>query len=93
MDRKDIIRRINKYTIEDDQQNAINLLCELMNHEDREKYIDLIYILIDSFQLYGYTKSLNLENFKNHFGFASFEYKLKSYKGDYIQYIYLNMLI
>lgn len=87
MDRKDIIRRINKYTIEDDQQNAINLLCELMNHEERKKYMDLIYILIDSFQLYGYTKSLNLENFKNHFGFASFEYKLESYKGDYIQYL------
>lgn len=87
MNRKEILRKINEYTLKNDEQNAINLLCDLLESEDKNKYMDLIYILIDSFQLYGYAKSVDMRDFKEKFESCSFDYKLESYQGKYMQYL------
>ena len=86
MDRKEILRKINKYTLNDDEQRAIDLLCRLIESNNKEEYTDLIYMLIDSFQLYGYVKSIDINDFKEKFNSYSFDYKMGSYKGNYIEY-------
>lgn len=87
MNRKEILREINEYTLKNDEQGAINLLCRLMESENKDEYMDLIYILIDSFQLYGYTKSIDIDDFKEKFDSCSFDYKLGSYQGKYMKYL------
>ncbi len=87
MNRKEILREINEYTLKNDEQSAINLLCRLMESENKNEYMDLIYILIDSFQLYGYAKSIDINDFKEKFNSCSFDYKLESYQGTYMKYL------
>ncbi len=86
MNRKEIIRKINEYTINNNEQEAINLLCEMIETSDYEKYKDLIFILIDSFQLYGYLNKIGIDEFQKIFNDYSHCYKLDSYKGMYIDH-------
>lgn len=87
MNRKEILRKINEYTLNNDEQGSINLLCRLIESDNKKEYIDLIYMLIDSFQLYGYINSIDLDDFKEKLNSCSFDYKLESYQGKYINYL------
>lgn len=86
MNRKEILRKINKIVIENKEDEAIKLLCYLLE-EDNKEFKDLIYMLIDNFQLYGYVKTLETEEFKETFLYDSFQYTLRSYQGEYIKYL------
>ena len=63
MNRKEILREINRIVLEDKEQEAIDLLCMLLEKND-DRLKDLVYILIDNFQLYGYIKTTEVENFE-----------------------------
>ena len=86
MIRKEILRKINKIVLDDDMDEAVKLLCKLLE-EDNDEFTDLIYILIDNFQLYGYVKPTELDNFKEAFLYDAFQYTLMSYKGEYIKHL------
>lgn len=86
MNRKEILRKINKIVIDNKEDEAIKLLCYLLEEDNRE-FKDLIYMLIDNFQLYGYVKTLETEEFKETFLYDSFQYTLMSYQGEYIKYL------
>ena len=63
MNRKEILREINRIVLEDKEQEAIDLLCMLLEKND-DRLKDLVYILIDNFQLYGYIETTEVENFE-----------------------------
>ncbi len=84
MNRKDILRKINEITIGNNVQEAIDLLCFLIENNEKGKYDDLICMMIDSFQLYGYIDEKDEQKFINFFEPPLIEYKLNSYKGKYI---------
>lgn len=86
MNRKEILRKVNKIVVENKEDEAIKLLCYLLE-EDNKEFKDLIYILIDNFQLYGYVKPIETEEFKETFLYDSFQYTLMSYQGEYIKYL------
>ncbi len=79
-----ILERVNKIIIDDDIEEAIELICELI---DKEEYKNLIYILIDAFQLYGFASDEKIHEFKDKFLYSSFEIKLNTYKGEYLKYL------
>ena len=37
MNRKEMLRKINEYTLRNDEQNAINLLCRLLEYENKKE--------------------------------------------------------
>lgn len=86
MNRKEVLREINRIVVENKEEEAIELLCLLLEKNDNELK-DLIYILIDNFQLYGYIKPTEIENFKSSFTYNAFQYTLMSYKGEYIKHL------
>lgn len=86
MNRKEILRKINKIVLEDKEAEAIELLCQLLEKNDNELK-DLIYILIDNFQLYGYIRTTEEDDFKSSFIYDAFQYTLMSYKGEYIKHL------
>lgn len=86
MNRKEVLREINRIVVENKEEEAIELLCLLLEKNDNELK-DLIYILIDNFQLYGYIKPTEIENFKSSFTYSAFQYTLMSYKGEYIKHL------
>lgn len=86
MNRKEILRKVNKIVVENKEDEAIELLCYLLE-EDNKEFKDLIYVLIDNFQLYGYVKPIETEEFKETFLYDSFQYTLMSYQGEYIKYL------
>lgn len=86
MDRKSIIKRINELTLHDDEQEAINLLCELIESPQKDEFIDLIYMLVDSFQLYGYADVIGIEKLEEFFNSNLFDFKVENYKGNYMNF-------
>ena len=86
MNRKEVLREINRVVLENKEEEAIELLCLLLEKNDNELK-DLIYILIDNFQLYGYVKPAEIDNFKSLFTYDAFQYTLMSYKGEYIKHL------
>ncbi|MBQ2835788.1 MAG: DEAD/DEAH box helicase [Clostridia bacterium] len=80
----DILEKVNKVIVEDDVEKAIELICELI---DEPKYGNLMYILIDAFQLYGFASDDRIKEFKDKFMYESFEIKLSTYKGQYLKYL------
>lgn len=86
MNRKEVLREINRVVLENKEEESIELLCLLLEKNDNELK-DLIYILIDNFQLYGYVKPAEIDNFKSLFTYDAFQYTLMSYKGEYIKHL------
>lgn len=65
LNRIDIINRINTYSLNNNKVGLIELLCDILDNEDYiEKYFDLVNIIIDIGELYGYQEYLN-EHQKN----------------------------
>ena len=79
-----VLERTNRIIAEDNIEEAIELICELI---DKEEYKSLIYILIDAFQLYGFASDEKIHKFKENFLYSAFEIKLNTYKGQYLKYL------
>ena len=86
MNRKEVLRKINGIVLRNDEKEAIELLCLLLE-ENNNQLKDLVYILIDNFQLYGYIKSAEIDDFKSSFVYDAFKYTLMSYNGEYIKHL------
>ncbi len=69
LNRFDVIRQINLYSSEDNQEALIDLLCEILDDEEfKTKNLDLIEIIISIGELYGYYSYI--ENFGKTFGYS-----------------------
>lgn len=87
MSRIELLNQINSIIIENSLEKAINLLCNLLSNDEYiTEYYDLIYILMDAFQLYGYLTTLEKKKLKVNFEKDVFEYRLGTYKGERFDY-------
>lgn len=89
MNRLDILQKINEFSYNNDLGELINLLNELLSKSSYiDEYLDLILIIIDTAQLYGYTSYLTNDvistNFKNS---EIFNYRSNSYNSCLFQYL------
>ena len=78
MNRSDYVNQINKAVIDNNPKIVISLLNELFS-EDYKKFLDIIFMAISSFQLYGFLAYLtkNEQEF-----FFSFDFiRTTAYKG------------
>ena len=72
----------NKIIINDNRKKAIEIICKYIKNEE---FKDIISILIDAFQLYGYIEEIH--NYDNMFLYDSFDIKLHSYDGKLIRHL------
>lgn len=54
LDRSNIVKKINVFSIENNKDELINLLCDILESEKYMDYYDLIIIIINLAELYGY---------------------------------------
>lgn len=96
MSRIELLNQINSIILENSLEKAINLLCDLLSNDEYiTEYYDLIYILMDAFQLYGYLTTLEKKKLNVNFEKDVFEYRLGTYKGerfDYYNYGQLSLI-
>ena len=55
MDKLELLNEANRIIMENNKEKAIEIICK--NIYDTEN-IDIVSILVDAFQLYGYTQSI-----------------------------------
>lgn len=77
----DLIEEVNNIIYNNDTDRAIDFICSNISNKDCK---ELVYILIDAFQLYGYIDKEKREDFFKKFSYDSFEIKLNSYRGKYL---------
>ena len=82
MDRLSFFNLANEIIINDNREKAIEIICKYIKNED---FKDIISILIDAFQLYGYIEEIH--NYDNMFLYDSFDIKLHSYDGKLIRHL------
>ena len=82
MDRLNLLNLANEIIINDNRKKAIEIICKYIKNED---FKDIISILIDAFQLYGYIEEIH--NYDNMFLYDSFDIKLHSYDGKLIRHL------
>lgn len=82
MDKLELLNKANRIIIENDKEKAIEIICK--NIYDTEN-IDIVSILVDAFQLYGYTQSI--KEFDDMFFNSSFDLKYHSYDGKIIEHL------
>lgn len=82
MDRLSFLNLANEIIINDNREKAIETICKYIKNED---FKDIISILIDAFQLYGYIEEIH--NYDNMFLYDSFDIKLHSYDGKLIRHL------
>lgn len=88
MNRIDILEKINRCVLSDDKQGAVNILCDILaDKEYKNKYEDIIYIIIDSFQLYGFIKYIDNIDINDQIDDESVCIRSDSYKGKYLEYL------
>ena len=68
----DLIEEVNNIIYNNSIEEAIDFICSNMNNEE---YKELVYILIDAFQLYGFISENIKADFTNNFLYDSFEIK------------------
>jgi len=83
MKRSVILDKINKYTLNNDLDSAIELLCELIE-ENNNNFQDLIAIIIENFQLYGYLNGEIEKKFNTMFNKDINQLRVNSYSGKYL---------
>lgn len=54
LSRTNIIKKINLFSLEDNKNELISLLCDILDCKDYFQYYDLILIIINIAELYGY---------------------------------------
>lgn len=82
MDRLSFLNLVNEIIINDNREKAIEIICKYIKNED---FKDIVSILIDAFQLYGYIEEIH--NYDNMFLYDSFDIKLHSYDGKLIKHL------
>lgn len=82
MDRLNLLNLANEIIINDNRKKAIEIICKYIKNEE---FKDIISILIDAFQLYGYIEEIH--NYDNMFLYDSFDIKLHSYDGKLIRHL------
>lgn len=82
MNRLSFLNLVNKIIINDNREKAIEIICKYIKNED---FKDIVSILIDAFQLYGYIEEIH--NYDNMFLYDSFDIKLHSYDGNLIKHL------
>lgn len=82
MDKLELLNQANRIIIENDKEKAIEIICK--NIYDIEN-IDIVSILVDAFQLYGYTESI--KEFDDMFLNSAFDLKYHSYEGKIIEHL------
>ena len=82
MNRLEFLNLANQIIVDDDRKKAIETICEYINNEE---YRDIVSILIDAFQLYGYIEEIS--DYSNMFLYDSFDIKLHSYDGNLIEHL------
>ena len=82
MERLEILNLVNEIILEDNKEKAIEIICKYIKDE---KYKDIISILIDTFQLYGYIE--DIRNYNSMFVYDSFDIKLHTYDGKIIKHL------
>lgn len=78
----DLIEKVNSIIYSNNIDKAIDFICSNINNEE---YKELVYILIDAFQLYGYINKHIEKDFIKNFSYDSFEIKMNSYRGKYLE--------
>ena len=78
----DLIGEVNSIIYNNSIDKAIDFICSNMNNEE---YKELVYILIDAFQLYGFISGNIKADFTNNFLYDSFEIKMNTYRGKYLE--------
>ncbi len=81
MNKLELLDIVNKIIINDEKEKAVEIICKYIKDDNLK---DIISILIDSFQLYGYVEEFN--NYEENFLYDSFEYKYHSYDGKIIKH-------
>ena len=82
MNRLEFLNLANQIIVDDDRKKAIETICEYINNEE---FRDIVSILIDAFQLYGYIEEIS--DYSNMFLYDSFDIKLHSYDGNLIEHL------
>ena len=82
MNRLSFLNLVNEIIINDNREKAIEIICKYIKNED---FKDIVSILIDAFQLYGYIEEIH--NYDNMFLYDSFDIKLHSYDGNLIKHL------
>ena len=54
LNRKNIIKKINLFSFENNKEGMISLLCDILDSKDFLEHYDLILMIIDIAELYGY---------------------------------------
>ncbi|MBQ5778904.1 MAG: DEAD/DEAH box helicase family protein, partial [Paludibacteraceae bacterium] len=79
MNRIEVVETLNEYAFDNNIQPVIECLNELLNHKDREEYLDLIFMAIASTQMYGFLSYLTSE--EQHMFFDCDYFRSNSYRG------------
>lgn len=82
MERLEILNLVNEIILQDNKEKAIEIICRYIKEE---KYKDIISILIDAFQLYGYIE--DIKGYDSMFLYDSFDIKLHTYDGKIIKHL------
>lgn len=82
MERLEFLDLANEIILEDNKERAIEIICKYIKEE---KFRDIISILIDAFQLYGYIEDIN--DYENIFLYDAFDIKLHTYDGKIIKHL------
>ena len=82
MNRLEFLNLANQIIVDDDRKKAIETICEYIKNEE---FRDIVSILIDAFQLYGYIEEIS--DYSNMFLYDSFDIKLHSYDGNLIEHL------
>lgn len=82
MNRLEFLNLANQIIVDDDRKKAIETICEYIKNEE---FRDIVSILIDAFQLYGYIEEIS--DYSNMFLYDSFDIKLHSYDGKLIEHL------
>ena len=82
MERLEFLDLANDIILEDNKERAIEIICKYIKEEE---FRDIISILIDAFQLYGYIEDIN--DYENIFLYDAFDIKLHTYDGKIIKHL------
>lgn len=86
MKRNELLKKINSYRANNDIGSAIKLLCELIEMNNSNN-ADLINVLIETFQLYGYISNEKTKKFGGMFPSNSNSIRFNSYGGLYLKHL------
>ena len=82
MEKLELLNLVNQIIIEDDKAKAIEIICKNIKNEENK---NIISILIDAFQLYGYIEEI--DSYDSLFLYDAFDLKLHTYEGKILKHL------